>query len=420
MSTRPIIKAFALIALIAAGCASSKPKPAEAPIPPIDYAWVEMVPAAQAPSQQMARVITRQAVCPELNASVQPGMGKRFHTGIEMRIPMKPRAAAAPGSFDVLSCETPIPVSTRAASIAGRKLAILPLEPKRILVLGDTGCRIKGSAVQACNDPALWPFPAVAKAAAAWKPDLVIHVGDYYYRESPCPAGNTGCEGAHSGDNWLPWQEDLFAPADPLLQAAPWVFARGNHEDCKRGGKGWDRFLEPRPYAPACNEKTDPYPLMLGDHRLWVIDSAAAENIAASLPATRAAEPKLSWLVTHRPFLAKGDFESNAPGIDKSLLPKQLQLILTGHLHQFRIHPGSPVEIITGNGGTKLDSSESARTPKGDIFSRVDFGFLGLEKLDSDQWRVTEHDRSGAEVLSCVLQEHAHGEAKLDCASTAD
>ena len=31
--------------------------------------------------------------------------------------------------------------------------------PQRILVLGDTGCRIKGAALQACNDPAAGLFP---------------------------------------------------------------------------------------------------------------------------------------------------------------------------------------------------------------------------------------------------------------------
>src|ERR1700741_4107213 len=98
---------------------------------------------------------------------------------------MQPRAAA--------SADFPLEC---AAPAAAPKPA-----PERILVLGDTGCRIKGSLVQPCNEPTQWPFAALAQAAAKCKPDLVIHVGDYLYRETPCPAGNTGCAGTPYGDN---------------------------------------------------------------------------------------------------------------------------------------------------------------------------------------------------------------------------
>src|SRR5438034_665211 len=36
----------------------------------------------------------------------------------------------------------------------------------------------------------------VTTAAAKLKPDLVIHVGDYLYRESACLPGNQGCAGS--------------------------------------------------------------------------------------------------------------------------------------------------------------------------------------------------------------------------------
>ena len=79
-----------------------------------------------------------------------------------------------------------------AASHRAWPFAVLAAHPQRIVVLGDTGCRLKGAALQACNDPAQWPFPQLAAAAASLKPDLVIHVGDYLYRESACPAGKPG------------------------------------------------------------------------------------------------------------------------------------------------------------------------------------------------------------------------------------
>ena len=81
---------------------------------------------------------------------------------------------------------------------------------KRIVVIGDTGCRLKGTFVQDCNDPVKWPFATVARLAAARHPDLVIHVGDYHYRETPCPADRAGCAGSPYGDNWAVWQKRLL------------------------------------------------------------------------------------------------------------------------------------------------------------------------------------------------------------------
>src|ERR1700692_180109 len=56
---------------------------------------------------------------------------------------------------------------------------------QKIILLGDTGCRLKeskkGSVYQDCNDPTDWTYPTVALKIAAEKPDLIIHVGDYLY-----------------------------------------------------------------------------------------------------------------------------------------------------------------------------------------------------------------------------------------------
>jgi hypothetical protein len=41
-----------------------------------------------------------------------------------------------------------------------------------------------------CRDPALAVSPD--RGGAARRPDLVIHLGDYYYREKACPAGRAG------------------------------------------------------------------------------------------------------------------------------------------------------------------------------------------------------------------------------------
>jgi hypothetical protein len=125
----------------------------------------------------------------------------------------------------------------------------------------------------------------VATAAASLRPDLVIHVGDYHYRETACPSGNRGCAGSPWGYGWDAWDADLFTPAQALLAAAPWIVVRGNHESCFRAGQGWWRFLDPRPLVPGrdCNDPgndhigdfSDPYAIPLApDAQFIVFDSS--------------------------------------------------------------------------------------------------------------------------------------------------
>src|SRR5579871_727389 len=182
-------------------------------------------------------------------------------------------------------CSLAIPSGVKSVSVVLSDGTVKTLsaptgEPQRILVLGDTGCRIKGSYLQACNDPLAWPFASLAKAAAALKPDLVIHLGDYLYRESSCPDGNAGCAGSPYGDNWATWDADLFSPAAPLLEAAPWLIVRGNHEDCSRAGPGFLRLLGPAAFDPAapCTEHLPPYAAMAGDQAIAVMDNASASD----------------------------------------------------------------------------------------------------------------------------------------------
>src|SRR5207344_1908266 len=110
-----------------------------------------------------------------------------------------------------------------------------------------------------CNDAVAWPFGQVVAAAAAAQPDLVIHVGDYHYRENACPDNDAGCAGSPWGYGWDTWDADLFTPARDLLAAAPWIFVRGNHESCNRGGQGWWRFLDFRPRLAGrdCNSASE-------------------------------------------------------------------------------------------------------------------------------------------------------------------
>ena len=230
---------------------------------------------------------------------------------------MMPRASADDG-FPVKLCEARASALTQQLIVGSSPAPILPPEVRRIVVIGDTGCRLAGRAVQDCNDPEAWPFATIAQRAASHKLDLVIHVGDYYYREDACPADRKGCAGSSHGDNWGTWQADFFEPAAPLLAAASCLMVRGNHELCRRGGRCWFRLLDPHPAPLACAGRTDPFGLHIAGLDLLWFDGADADDFAASAARVAAygaqftgllaATPHV-WLLTHRPVwaLAQGD-----------------------------------------------------------------------------------------------------------------
>ncbi len=282
-------------------------------------------------------------------------------------------------------CETTVPAGATTVSIDGESMPLPDPDPQRIALIGDTGCRLKAPDVfQACNDPAQWPFAQVAQSAASWDPDLVIHVGDYIYRESECPAGNAGCAGSPFGGNWATWQADFFEPVGPLMDAAPWILVRGNHEDCSREGAGWFRYLDPMPMPEQCQPYTEPYALAIGNVQAVVLDVATAQDTSATDEVTAAYKPiferalelagdKPAWLLTHRPMWSIGAGSDgkpvewstatyNATGFSEQ--SAVWDLVLAGHVHQAQLVWFTPEskrapQVIAGGGGTELDTFES-------------------------------------------------------------
>ena len=161
----------------------------------------------------------------------------------------------------------------------GQLLNLPRLNPTKIIAFGDTGCRIKGTAIQNCNDPEDWPFEKVARAAAAAHAHLILHVGDYLYREDPCPAGKESfCGGTPHGDNWDTWNADFFKPGATLLAGAPWIFARGNHEICSRAWQGWSYYLDTHPWTGVCQLTLPPVLIELGNFKVVLFDSSATSD----------------------------------------------------------------------------------------------------------------------------------------------
>lgn len=407
----------------AAATPEARPTPLPAPI-----AWIELGPDGAV----IARAVTIEAACP---AITEDGAARS----------MEPRGAADAANFPVTVCEATIPAGTTAAAVAGQPLPLPAGTPRRIAVVGDTGCRMESpDDFQACNDPRRWPFAAIAAQVAAWQPDLIVHVGDYHYRESACPVGNTGCAGSPTGDTWASWQADFFGPAAPLLGAAPWVFVRGNHETCGRAGEGWFRLLDPRPLPAACQPVTEPYAVPVGDLQLLVLDSAGAADATAPADRTAAYAAQFAtlrrlagpaaWLLSHRPIWGideiagtptTAEIEPDNGELEAAVgagLPPGVQLILSGHLHRFEVvgfapGTGRAPQLVSGNGGTALDpvvttspvGLDLAGTPVAEGAIVGEFGYLALEPTATG-WTTTALSASGEVLVACAV-----ADLKVDC-----
>lgn len=407
-----------------------------------DYAWLQLGPGGE----RSARVITSEATCPaiEIDGRVQA---------------MQVRAEPDPPAFPVLTCEATVPAGAAQAAVGGTRLPLPRATTERLALIGDTGCRIEdGHTTQACNDPDAWPFASLARAVAelvAWltgapergdfaslaqsiaalDPDLIVHVGDYLYREDACPDDDPGCAGSPYGYTWATIEADWFAPAAPLFGSAPLVLTRGNHESCSRAGNVWFRFLDSRPYSGDCTDYTEPFAIEAGGLQFLMLDSSAASDtmVDPSQAAAyrqqfevirRIAGPR-AFLVTHRPMWAFGHageqdgqevlFRDNptlqvASGNE---LPASVEAVLSGHIHVFQLlgfAAARPPQLVVGNSGTELDpvvttplaglEIAGATVATGDTLA--EFGFATLEAA-GDDWHLTWRDMGGERLGTCTL-----------------
>ena len=404
------------IALMTTALAISSLCPAETLTP----AWVELGDA----SRVIARVIIDGGACPAIQID---GTAR----------PMDPRSPV-PAGFRPL-CESTIPATASKAAVNGQALVLPVRDFKNALVLGDTGCRIQGNRIQACNDPVAWPFKKVAALAAAENPQLIVHVGDYLYREEECPKeAQDKCAGSKSGDNWETWREDFFTPAAELLRAAPWAFVRGNHESCARSWRGWFYYLDPGPWTGACTEVSAAYTIQSINPPITMFDTSTASDNNMSTDAVKKLSDALSrvadrkgWIAAHHPFWAvRLDNASNKPDNGNKGLqqvwsdakPKGFDLILSGHTHLFELltFDTLPVQVVAGMGGTQLAnplprslggvSVGSSMVMSGD--SRTDFGYLVLSK-NTTGWDLSLKSAASQTTLRCSIRGH-----DAQCSST--
>ena len=415
-----------------------------------DYLWVVLGPEGNA----LARTVTYgSGGCPTIQ------LDGTSHT-------MTLRTATPPPGFeDIQVCEFAIPSGTASASIDGQALAVPAASPQKIVVVGDTGCRVKGEDIQNCTGvveeslgPA-WNFATVAKSIRAVEPDLIVHVGDYHYREfGTCDAR---CEQSNIGYTWASWEADFFRPARSLLSQAPWVFIRGNHEDCgqdmssARAWKGWFYLLDPGtlPDDPwtweNCQDYTDPYRVPAGPQDILVMDTAEIPDDYAAVPdpgtvARYAQEFTIidgladkqtpAWITTHRPFWAIASFLDN--GLPKLALtdltlqaaleqsgdrgiPASIKMLIAGHVHQFEklaFTDGRPPQLVFGGGATELDPEitdslldanpsvlEELGVDKQDLtfIHNIDFGMI---EPAANGWAVTIKNADGEDETTFVVR----------------
>ena len=250
-----------------------------------------------------------------------------------------------PFAFPIRVCEASIPRDKLHAQqqyyFGGKKVPVVSNEPSKFVVVGDTGLRSKPvnlgfgvcaegplmygvhqcmknitkDDIDASNfeghfqDLSDWPLRTLMNRAVDENPDVLIHMGDFIYRQGPCPYpnnNNASCSGINLprrynfngsndereimnfvpgawGDTFWTWWADFFYPSLEALSSVPWIALRGNHESCSRAGNGWFLLLSPDPYpmdvvgGSHCFDHTEPRKISFQDEQFLIIDDSGIE-----------------------------------------------------------------------------------------------------------------------------------------------
>lgn len=404
----------ALITLVAAPAIHAQMQHSTA-----EFAWVQMVEGGA----QVRAIVAKGARCPRLRINGES-------TPMDLRAEPQPALTGFPST-----CQATLPKHTRKIVVDGVSLPVPTTHVKRIVIIGDTGCRVNAGEHQNCEKD--WPFGLIANAAADRKPDLVIHVGDYYYREV-CDKGVAHCE------TFTNWKLDFFDPAGPLFLAAPWILARGNHETCNRASQGWFRYLDvadaPLP-CPKAKEQT--FTTNIDGLSLITIDTAdmpdawpadkKLESFVADIATTHPAPKTQQWIITHKPPFVQGYMKQLPSGADEKDPPMPtVDSIIAGHLHlfgSFDFEGKRPSQLIVGDSGTRLmviakaaDDAITKTDPNAMVESKgpIDgkdaeftvkarFGYFLLERKNekAKDWTGTLFNTEDKPTATCKMQARA-------------
>jgi hypothetical protein len=394
-------------------------------------------PASTAPTI-LARSIVSDGACPalSLDGGTTLPMRVRFAAGTLGALPTgidQPAFFVDPGQTEAANftdgtakatahwaeCEVVVPAGHRSAAIGGVALKLPGAQPKIFLVVGDTGCR---NMRQSCTDPMAFPSAYLSGYEAAFAPDVIVHVGDFLYRTKPGKVS-----GEPWGDDFDGWNADVFFPMKTLLQSAPIILTRGNHESCGRGARGWYALLDPHPfdakkmacaatgvtlvasgnaanYTPDFEQsyvvKTGSINFLVHDSSYpkdSVMDAAIAQNYDRDLTQLLSTlDPhSMNIFVTHRPSFGLAAGGEKAPGTVHNWgslteqavfsggtsaasafthgVPADIGLFLSGHVHQAQFidlqdSAYYAPQLIVGMSGTLLDPDvETGKVPAGNV-----------------------------------------------------
>ncbi|WP_203700150.1 metallophosphoesterase family protein [Asanoa iriomotensis] len=436
--------------------------------PPVAWAWTQLVP----PGQQtrggtQVRFATPAAQCPfvEITTGTQTVRHQMVPNGVVTVYPTTATLCsllvednATRARVDVSTTQgipvrpsangdVPLPDWTQTGATKRR--------PGNIALIGDTGCRVPAAPaqIQRCT-PQRWPFADVSDSAAREpaRPDLVVHVGDYLYRSAPQRWREPLCGAPGLGNNAHTWGclvTDFFEPAARLLATAPFVFVRGNHENCGRAGAVWFRYLAAAPSSTACDPQhpqdyTPPARIDAGTLSLLLMDTscAADEEQPASCNHTdleRRYRDQFNeinnnlvrggdnLLLSHSPLWAVNGQTpaANPEWIDHTLdaalatstlgrLDRRITFVLSGHVHLYQmlaVTSGTadrrPPQLTVGSSGTELDpqtwvDSQLINKPVNglniaQLVTRHEWGYAVLRDRTTT-WNVRFFSRSGNAV----------------------
>ena len=296
-------------------------------------------------------------------------------------------AATTPGSFangepmvttSWGECEAVVPPGHSYVTVDGVAMYLPVANPKRILVMADTGCRVNGNKAadgsnqQNCSDPTAFPWQYLANMEASLKPEVILHVGDWFYRDTNCLTNGTetypGCNTPSSanyevwGDIFDSWNADVFFPAKTLLAEAPWIMVRGNHESCGRGARGWYALLDPYPYSvnSVTCAKTAAYPAPGATTATYTGDFEPSYAVTLN---------NINVIVHDSSFANDGSVDANMAAnydVDISNLVTAVKAIAPGDYQIFASHKptagltygGAPNGCATGPGGFSDESGD--------------------------------------------------------------
>ncbi|AAZ68209.1 metallophosphoesterase [Ehrlichia canis] len=372
------------------------------------------------------------------------------------KLEMTVRAFPQKGVFDDKVCELLVPQTSEEIFVDGMEVPVINKEIRKIAIIADTGCIVsfwRGKLYQQrCTSSEEWPLKKILSNIAQHYPDLIVHVGDYLYRAGKC-VDVEKCGNVRGGDNSEAWKADWLGPSVLIADKAPFLFVRGNHENCDRSYMGWFRYLDPHQYPSSsdkCNNFTDSWMfnasrLNSGNLDFYVFDSSFGDekNVLDSdiqnlkeqfLPLLKSKSSNI-WFLTHRPLwsysthIKGGDIYYGNVSQKKAfgdLFPDNVSVVLSGHMHLSQVldlestnkEKYVPMQIIAGNGGALLhgvpeDKLLFKNVRIGDVIANtitneLDFGFAIVTMQEpglTGDVIVTLYNASGKEVRQFHVQQ---------------